>query len=440
MRVLEVETATPSPFAASLLFGYVGAFMYEGDSPLAERRAAALSLDTALLAELLGRVELRELLDPDVVATTSRQLQHLTPDRAARDAEAVADLLRLLGPLTEDEIAERSTATDVGAWLEGLRAARRALPVSFAGRAWWVAIEDIGRLRDGVGVAVPVGVPATFTEAVADPLGELLGRYARTRGPFTTADAAARFGLGLRVAGDVLGRLAADRQADPWRIHRHGNRSRGIRAVVRRRGPAHPAAPVAGRAARTGRTGRHRGLRPVPAGVAAGGRGGNLGRRGPGRRDRPTRRCGHPRLGGGAVGVRPAGAGLHTGHARRVAGLRRGHLVGHGSDRRRIIGFLGRLGGIPSGRHRAADLDAADRPGPDRHASGHPGRTRQRRGLFLPAVGIDNVSAEALKEALWQLIWSGSVDRGHVRTGAGAAVGHPPLRHARPIGTAVPRE
>ncbi len=212
VRVLEVETATPSPFAASLLFGYVGAFMYEGDSPLAERRAAALSLDTALLAELLGRVELRELLDPDVVATTSRQLQHLTPDRAARDAEAVADLLRLLGPLTEDEIAERSTATDVGAWLEGLRAARRALPVSFAGRAWWVAIEDIGRLRDGVGVAVPVGVPATFTEAVADPLGELLGRYARTRGPFTTADAAARFGLGLRVAGDVLGRLVADRK------------------------------------------------------------------------------------------------------------------------------------------------------------------------------------------------------------------------------------
>ena len=212
VRVLEAETATPSPFAASLLFGYVGAFMYEGDSPLAERRAAALSLDATLLAELLGRVELRELLDPEVVAATGRQLQHLTTERMARDAEAVADLLRLLGPLTTEEVAARAGAADVGGWLEGLVAAKRALAVSFAGQTWWVAIEDIGRLRDGVGVAVPVGVPASFTEAVSDPLGELLGRYARTHAPFTTADVAARFGLGLRVAADVLGRLAADGQ------------------------------------------------------------------------------------------------------------------------------------------------------------------------------------------------------------------------------------
>ena len=122
----------------------------------------------------------------------------------------MADLLRLLGPLTEEEIAQRCTAADVGGWLDGLRAAKRALTVSYAGQTWWVAVEDIGRLRDGVGVAVPVGVPAGFTEAVPDPLGELLGRYARTRGPFTTAAAAARFGLGLRVAADVLGRLAVD--------------------------------------------------------------------------------------------------------------------------------------------------------------------------------------------------------------------------------------
>ncbi len=210
VRVLEAETARPSPFAASLLFGYVGAFMYEGDTPLAERRAAALSLDATLLAELLGRVELRELLDPEVIAATGRQLQHLSGDRAARDAEAVADLLRLLGPLTEAEVAARASVDDVGGWLEGLRAARRAVTVSFAGRGWWVAIEDIGRLRDGVGVAVPLGVPATFTEEVADPLGELLGRYARTHTPFTTAEAAARFGLGLRVTADVLGRLAGD--------------------------------------------------------------------------------------------------------------------------------------------------------------------------------------------------------------------------------------
>ena len=210
VRVTEVETATPSPFAASLLFGYVGAFMYEGDSPLAERRAAALSLDSVLLAELLGRVELRELLDPQVITTTAAQLQHLASDRLARDAEGIADLLRVLGPLTEHEIADRCVTSEVGGWLEGLRAGKRIFAVSFAAETWWVAVEDMGLLRDGVGVAVPVGVPAAFTESVADPLGELLGRYARTHGPFTTGDAAARFGLGLRVAGDVLGRLAVD--------------------------------------------------------------------------------------------------------------------------------------------------------------------------------------------------------------------------------------
>ncbi|BBY28552.1 ATP-dependent helicase [Mycolicibacterium sediminis] len=210
IRVLEVETSTPSPFAASLLFGYVGAFMYEGDSPLAERRAAALSLDSVLLSELLGRVELRELLDPAVIESTHRQLQHLAEDRQARDAEGVADLLRLLGPLTAAEVAARSTASDVNGWLEALHAARRALTVSFAGETWWVAIEDMGLLRDGVGVGVPVGIPLSFTESVRDPLGELLGRYARTRGPFTTAEAAARFGLGLRVTADVLGRMAVD--------------------------------------------------------------------------------------------------------------------------------------------------------------------------------------------------------------------------------------
>lgn len=210
VRLSQVETATPSPFAASLLFGYVGAFMYEGDSPLAERRAAALALDPTLLAQLLGRVELRELLDTEVITGLTAQLQHLTPEKAARDAEGVADLLRLLGPLTTEEISARAAGADVGGWLEHLLAARRVLTVAFGGHRWWVAIEDIGRLRDGLGVAVPPGVPTGFTEPVADPLGELLGRFARTRGPFTTRHAANRFGLGVRVAADALGRLAAD--------------------------------------------------------------------------------------------------------------------------------------------------------------------------------------------------------------------------------------
>src|SRR6202008_1492728 len=122
------------------------------------------------------------------------------------------------GPLTQEEAGERCTAAvprerevpPVAGWLEGLRAARRAGTVSYADRTWWVAVEDIGRLRDGVGIAVPPGVPVSFTEPVTDPLAELIGRYARTRGPFTTANAAAQFGLGLRVAADVLGRLAVD--------------------------------------------------------------------------------------------------------------------------------------------------------------------------------------------------------------------------------------
>src|SRR6202022_639210 len=210
LRGVEGEPATPSPFAASLLFGYVGAFMYEGDSPLAERRAAALSLDSVLLAELLGRVELRELLDPQIIATPTAQLQHLSSDRLARDAEGAADLLRVLGPLTEGEIADRCTIGEAGGWLDGLQAAKRALIVSFTDQTWSVPVEDLGLLRDGVGVAVPVGVPAAFTESVDDPLGELLGRYARTHGPFPPHDAAARFGLGLRVTADVLGRLAID--------------------------------------------------------------------------------------------------------------------------------------------------------------------------------------------------------------------------------------
>ena len=126
IRVVEVATTQPSPFARSLLFGYVAAFMYEGDSPLAERRAAALSLDQGLLAELLGRAELRELLDPDVLAELERELQRLTPDRQARDAEGVADLLRLLGPLSDrgGRRALASTGADVGGWL--VAAGRRA--------------------------------------------------------------------------------------------------------------------------------------------------------------------------------------------------------------------------------------------------------------------------------------------------------------------------
>ncbi|MBF6457263.1 ATP-dependent helicase [Nocardia cyriacigeorgica] len=211
VRLIEVETATPSPFANALLFDYIGQFMYDGDSPLAERRAAALSLDSSLLAELLGRVELRELLDASVIEQTERELQRLTPERLARDAEGLADLLRLLGPLTAAEAAERCRE-DPAPWFAELVQARRALEVSFAGRTWWAPVEDAARLRDALGVPLPIGTPAAFIEPVADPLGDLVARYARTHGPFGVDAVAARFGLGTAVAAGALHRLAAEKR------------------------------------------------------------------------------------------------------------------------------------------------------------------------------------------------------------------------------------
>jgi ATP-dependent Lhr-like helicase len=210
IRVVEVETATPSPFGKSLLFRYVGAFMYEGDAPLAERRAQALSLDPALLAELLGSDGLRELLDPSVVAETERDLQHLSEDRRCRDAEGLYDLLRTAGPFTAAEVAQRCASEASGAWLAELADARRVIEVRVTGQPMWAAIEDAGRLRDALGVPLPMGVPEAFTEPVADPLGDLLARYARTHGPFTAAAAASRYGLGPAVVTMALRRLAAD--------------------------------------------------------------------------------------------------------------------------------------------------------------------------------------------------------------------------------------
>ena len=225
VRLVEVETREPSPFARSLLFGYVGQFLYEGDSPLAERRAAALALDPTLLAELLGRgdgASLRDLLDPGVVDRTEAELQQLAAGRRAHDLEAVADLLRRLGPLTTQGVHRRSAtgrdeaaqadpapARTVAQWLHDLEAARRVIRVRIAGEERWATVEDAGRLRDALGTPLPVGVAAAFTEPVPDPLGDLLARHARTRGPFTVGQAATRFGLGTAVVLDALRRLVA---------------------------------------------------------------------------------------------------------------------------------------------------------------------------------------------------------------------------------------
>jgi ATP-dependent Lhr-like helicase len=243
IRLVETTTTSPSPFARDLLFGYVGAFMYEGDSPLAERRAAALSVDPALLSELLGKVEMRELLDPEIMAQFEREAQRLDPDRRARGIEGVADLLRMLGPLDACEVAARldpaeaseeiedpeadsagtdpqdprspqdaapqrtATAAEAAAHLDELIATRRAIPVTIAGVARVAAIEDAGRLRDALGAALPVGIPNAFLEPFADPLGDLVARYARTHGPFTSTAVAERLGVGVAVARLTLQRL-----------------------------------------------------------------------------------------------------------------------------------------------------------------------------------------------------------------------------------------
>ncbi|GAA2005916.1 ATP-dependent Lhr-like helicase [Nakamurella flavida] len=210
VKVVEVNTQTPSPFAKSLLFGYVAQFLYEGDSPLAERRAAALTVDPALLAELLGGgdgLALRDLLDPDAVRSTEQDLQRLTENRRARNLDEIADLLRILGPLTQAEIQQRSLVEDVAPVLQDLLLARRAILVRIGGLERWADPADAWMLRDALGTALPPGIAASLMESQPDPLGRLLGRFARTRGPFTVGGAALTFGLGTAVVTDALRRL-----------------------------------------------------------------------------------------------------------------------------------------------------------------------------------------------------------------------------------------
>jgi ATP-dependent Lhr-like helicase len=213
VRVVAVDTPQASPMAQSLLFGWIAVYMYEGDAPLAERRAAALALDRDLLRELLGAEELRDLLDPDVLAALEAELQRLVPARHARDPDELTDLLRVLGPLSTAELGERSVpglGDGLDAALAALVADRRVIPVSIAGEERWAAAEDAGRLRDALGCAIPVGLPGVFTDPVDAPLEGLVVRHARTHGPFLAEEVGARLGVdGARIR-PVLDALVAD--------------------------------------------------------------------------------------------------------------------------------------------------------------------------------------------------------------------------------------
>ncbi|MCB1259827.1 MAG: DEAD/DEAH box helicase, partial [Acidimicrobiales bacterium] len=204
IRMVAVDSSSASPMAESLLFAWVGVYMYAYDAPLAERRAMALSLDRELLADLLGAEELRELLDPEVLDALEADLQRTSEGRRARDHHAVHDLLRGLGPLTVAEVAARcrldgvADGADVAAaWLGRLATERRAFEAQIAGEARWIAAEDAARVRDALGTALPPGLPAAYTDPVAAPLEDLVSRYARTHGPFVAAEVARRYGIGI---------------------------------------------------------------------------------------------------------------------------------------------------------------------------------------------------------------------------------------------------
>jgi ATP-dependent Lhr-like helicase len=261
IRVVTVDSRTPSPFAAALLFTYVANFLYEGDAPLAERRAQALTVDPVQLRQLLGEVELREFLDPDALAAVERHLQHLAPERTARHLDAVHDLLLRLGDLSAGEVEARVAEPGrAAAWLEALGRARRAVRLDVGGEPRWVAAEDAGRYRDALGVPPPPGLPAAFLEPVRDPLGDLVARFARTHGPFPAQALAARLGLARgAVEAALAGLAAADRVVEgAFRPGGHGRewcdaavlRALRQRSLARLRREAAPVeAPALGRLA-----------------------------------------------------------------------------------------------------------------------------------------------------------------------------------------------
>ena len=207
LRITTVDSRVPSPFAASLLFSYVANYIYDGDAPLAERRAQALSVDQAQLRELLGDAELRELLDPDALDTVERQLQQLDEKYKVKTLDGVHDMLIRIGDLTLAEIEARSALPSVAAGLQDLARARRVVTLTIAGEPRYVAVEDVSRYRDALGVPLPQGLPEALLEPVRDPAGDLAQRYARSHGPFTAADFASRYGLGPAVAEPLLLRL-----------------------------------------------------------------------------------------------------------------------------------------------------------------------------------------------------------------------------------------
>ena len=210
LRVHVVETRKPSPFASSLLFSYVANFLYDGDAPLAERRAQALTIDQDQLREILGEADLRELLDADAIAEVEEIAQCLAETHRARSADGLHDLCLRLGDLSRIEMARRVVSPDLLMHLDRLVRARRLLELNIAGERRLIAAEDAARYRDGLGIPLPPGLAAALLEPVAHPVLELVRRYARTHGPFTARDVAERFGLDAKAVEDALLQLDSE--------------------------------------------------------------------------------------------------------------------------------------------------------------------------------------------------------------------------------------
>ena len=391
VRLVEAQTSVPSPFAAPLLFGYVGERLYAGDLPHAEQRASLLSLDPTLLGELLGSTDLGDVLDADVIAGVEAGLQRLAPDRRMRGVEGAADLLRVLGPLSVEEAAlrmrsdaeadddgaadegggEAATEEEAHALLEELQRAHRAFTVVLGGKELWAAVDDAAFLRDALGATIPpwadaLNRPASQSgqaqaplrdpersaqreiegsraasaesdggEDALHPLDELLARYARTHGPFSAEAAAARFGIGVAVARDGLARLASAGRLMQGRFGEDGDgRARAwVETGVFRRLRSLSLAEARRRAG--GEPERVRALPDRPARSRAAGRGAIRGHRRTRPGDRPVRRRVPAGFGLGGARVPQPRARLSSRHARRAAGFRRRGVGGRSPRRRR---------------------------------------------------------------------------------------------------------
>jgi ATP-dependent helicase Lhr and Lhr-like helicase len=239
IRVHVVDTPKPSPFAASLLFSYVGNYIYESDAPLAERRAQALTIDQDQLRTLMGEADLRALLDAEAIAEVEESAQRIAENLRARSLDDVHDLLVRLGDLTRDELARRVVAPALLTQVDALIRAHRVLELQIAGEPRLIAAEDAARYRDALGIALPPGLAPAFLEPVADPVLELVRRFARTHGPFTTREVATRFALDATRIEETLHQLLRDGRVleggfRPTGIHREWCDAEILRKIRRK--------------------------------------------------------------------------------------------------------------------------------------------------------------------------------------------------------------